>query len=27
VRLEAAIREKFVPKDVAPAKVQDPEEA
>ena len=27
VRLEAAIRDKFVPKDVAPAKVQDPEEA
>jgi recombination protein RecA len=26
VRLEAAIRDKFVPKDVAPAKVQDPEE-
>jgi recombination protein RecA len=27
VRLEAAIRDKFVPKDVVPAKVQDPEEA
>ncbi|HEY9400682.1 MAG TPA: recombinase RecA [Luteimonas sp.] len=26
VRLEAAIRDKFVPKDVAPAKVQEPEE-